>query len=481
MNVMPHGDAFADPMPTADDMLSVEEGLIAACLAKPERILEVSAKISPLDLQNDFHRAVLAALIDLHDEGRNPSVEALVARFGDDEIAPGLTPRQYLMRLFSGALANFYRPLSDIIEVVKDNSARRGIADIGHALAAQAANGASNLLDVGGLAVERLDDVLASLRTGQRRAYDASGAAMLALEHLDSTDAPYPTTGLADLDKVTGGLPLGQSMVLAARPGMGKSAAASTIALRAAMKGHCVLFFSLEMTGEQLGARMLTDLAWTYDDPIFYEDILQRRTMALDERRRRRLAEAHNRLRGLPLTIEEQRGLTFSEIAARARKHAAMLDRQGRKLEVIVIDHMLLVKPSQRYAGNRVREVAETSDGIATLAKNMGVAVLALCQLNRGVEGRENKRPGLADLKDSGAIEEDASVVSFLYRPAYYLEHQRFDDAESERARLEALDACRHSLEIIVAKNRNGRQCTVDAFVDIGANAVRSAEVKRGR
>jgi replicative DNA helicase len=481
VNIMPKGDSFADPMPTADELLSLEEGLLARCLAKPDAIAEVSAKIAPNDLQSDFHRSVLGALVDLHDQGRTPSIEALVARFGDEEIAPNVTPRRYFMRLLNGAVLNFYQPLSDLIEVVKDCAARRTFSDIGTALSLQASNGGNNLVDVGGVAVERLDDVLASLRSGKRRAYDAAGAATLALEHLDSKAAPYPTTGLQDLDKVTGGIPLGQSMILAARPGMGKSAAASSIALRAAMRGHSVLFFSLEMTGVQLGARLLTDLAWSYDDPILYEDILQRRTLALDERKRRRLAEAHSRLRGLPLTIEEQRGLTFGEIAARSRKHAQSLERHGRKLEVVVIDHMLLVRPTQRYAGNRVREVAEISDGIATLAKDLHVAILALCQLNRGVEGRENKRPGLADLKDSGAIEEDASVVTFLYRPAYYLEQQRFDEPEAEQSRIDALAACRNSLEFIVAKNRNGRQCTVDAYVDIGANAVRNAEVARGK
>jgi replicative DNA helicase len=226
---------------------------------------------------------------------------------------------------------------------------------------------------------------------------------------------------------------------------------------------------------------MLTDLAWSYDDPIQYEDILQRRRETFDDRKRRRLAEARDRLRDLPLTIEEQRGLTFGEIAARARKHASALDRHGRKLDLVIIDHMLLVRPSHRYSGNRVREVAEISDGIATLAKDMGTSVLALCQLNRGVEGRENKRPSLADLRDSGAIEEDASLVMFLYRPAYYLEHQRQDNPEAEASRVATLEACRNSLEFIVAKNRNGRMCTVDAFVDIGANAVRNAEVGRGR
>lgn len=119
-----------------------------------------------------------------------------------------------------------------------------------------------------------------------------------------------------------------------------------------------------------------------------------------------------------------------------------------------------------------MREVAEISDALASLAKELNVAVVALCQLNRGVEGRDIKRPTLADLRDSGAIEEDANNVTFVYRPAYYLEHMRAEGA-AEAKRLAKLDECRNSLEFIVAKNRNGRVGIVDAFVDIGANAIR--------
>ena len=136
---------------------------------------------------------------------------------------------------------------------------------------------------------------------------------------------------------------------------------------------------------------------------------------------------------------------------------------------------MMLVRSSDRYAGNRVREVGEISEGLMALAQELDVAVVALCQLNRGVEGRDNKRPTLADLRDSGEVEQNASLVIFLYRPAYYLEQKREDDPEIEREREALLEKHRHRLEFIVSKNRNGRPGVVDAFVNIGANAVRNA------
>jgi replicative DNA helicase len=181
-----------------------------------------------------------------------------------------------------------------------------------------------------------------------------------------------------------------------------------------------------------------------------------------------------------PATIEVQRGLTVAEISARARRHANALAAKGQKLETIFVDHIGLVRASGQYLGNRPREIAEITDGLATLAKDLDCAVIGLCQLNRGVEGRENRRPGLSDLKDSGAIEEDASAVIFLYRPAYYLANTREDNHEREQQRIQALAAVENVLELVVAKNRNGRTGVVEAFGNIGANAIRDRGYSRG-
>jgi replicative DNA helicase len=219
---------------------------------------------------------------------------------------------------------------------------------------------------------------------------------------------------------------------------------------------------------------MLSDLSYTHDAPIYYEEILKRR---LAPGHRQRIERAAAAMDVLPIIAEEQRDLTLAEICSRSRKMANEFDRKGKKLSVIVVDHMGLVLPSSRYKGNRVNEVTEISNGLATLAKDLDCAVIALCQLNRGVEGRENKRPGMADLRDSGAIEQDASLLLFSYRPAYYL-RDRLDDPSAEHARQMALSACRNKLEIIVAKQRNGKLATIDCFVDIGANAIRNASYR---
>ena len=298
-----------------------------------------------------------------------------------------------------------------------------------------------------------------------------AGAAARALDHLRGEAPGYPTTGLADLDNLLGGWPRGEVSIIAGRPGMGKSAAVSCSVLRAAKAGHACALFSLEMTGVQLGARLLTDLAYTQADPIHYQNIIKRRVF--DERHHRKLDWSQEQLDALPVVIEERAAPTLSEIIARTRKIAAEFDRRGQKLEIVFVDHLLLIRPSNRYSGSRNNEVREMVEGLKGLAVELDVAVVALCQLNRGVEGRENKRPGLSDLKESGTIEEIASVIVFLYRPEYYLGRVE-DDPDDEAVRVEMLAKCKNQIEYDVAKNRNGAVGHVVAWADIGCNAIRN-------
>lgn len=454
----------------ASASFDAERAIVAKCLVSADAIAEASGKITANDFEHPFLAACFGALVGFADEGRKPSVESLVSVFGNVELEAGLTTRDFLNELVRGSFVCRFIPVEDAVGVIRENTQRRTLSSIGSEMFASAA-GQKGVAEIITEATARLDEVAASTRQSARSVYNAVGAADAAFEHMEGTARTSPTTGLADLDKMLGGWPKGELSVLAGRPGMGKSAVASTCLIRAAKAKHGCMFFSLEMTAKQLGARILTDLAYTADRPIYYQDILRRN---IDEPAKRRLQAAREFLGTLPIVIEEQRGLTISDIATRARKQAAKWESEGGSLDVLYVDHMLLVKASQRYAGNRVREVAEISDGLASLAKELNCAIVALCQLNRGVEGRDVKRPALSDLRDSGAIEEDASTVTFIYRPAYYLEQMRADSKEAEEKRAAALDASKHLLELIVAKNRNGAVGIVDVFVDIGANAVRN-------
>lgn len=452
--------------------MAAERAILAACLIKPARIAEVAARIHPDDLVSPLHRKLLASLFLIAEEGRTPSVEAICAHHGDDEVSPNVTLRKYLKTITVDVVTSTFLPWEDAVEVVIDKSRRSRLASIGSHLQ-QGSTLALRASDLASEAIDQIDGVLSEIRSGRRLSYNAGQAGEAALAHMDGTDRKYPTTGLKDLDYRLGGWPLGQLSVLAGRPGAGKSAVASSMLWRTAEAGNSAVFYSLEMTKEQLGARLLTDLAYVRQDPIEYQDILNR--TGIDARRRERLNDARAKLAELPINIEEQRGLTVSEIAARSRKIAVQRAKEGRPLKLIFVDHMMLIRSTDRYSGNRVREVGEISEGLTLLAQELDVAIVALCQLNRNVEGRDNKRATLSDLRDSGEVEQNASTVTFLYRPAYYLEMEKSDDKEFEAVRLKKLDELRNTLELNVAKNRNGMVGVVSVFVDIGANAVRNA------
>lgn len=459
----------ANPQDPNTIALEVEQTVIGYLLNDPVIAREILAEVTESDFNEILHREAFAAIKAGFEKGReNPGRELIVATLGNVDVGDDLKLREYLIRAASSVITDTRGRWRDAVEQLREIASRRTLAMLGKSLS-------MSQRDIG----DMLDDARAeidALVTRQRKAkassYLIEGAGQVAVESVSKPFTAVPT-GYTDLDRgggILGGWAMSELSVVAARPGMGKSAFATGVALRAAKAGHPVLMFSLEMHRVQLGARILCDLAYQSANPIPYEAILQKTVSA---HQMRMLEAAQQDLEGLPLQIEEQRGLTIGEIQARTRRAVADSERAGKRLELVLVDHIGLVRPSNRYAGNRVREVAEISDGLATLAKDLDIAVVALSQLNRGVEGRDNKRPTLYDLRDSGAIEEDASAVLFLYRPAYYLE-QRLDDPNENKIREDEHAAMKHVLEVIVAKNRNGRTGSVPLFVDIGSNALRN-------
>lgn len=463
------------PHPQPPHQIELEQATIGCILVSPASAKDAITSLKKEDFFDPIHQIIFAHATQLLSEGRAPTLMQLVPLVAGIDVVPErLTCGQYLGRL--AVNAGDPALLSDYVAQLRQLTTRRRMIATATALGAAAWQPTVDIRESIAAAMSDIDSTLADLRQHRRLVYDGGGAAEIISEHIATVDRAAPTTGLIDLDAMIGGWPIGQLSVMAGRPGMGKSAVATSSMLHAAKAGvHC-MFFSLEMTGPQIGARLICDLAYTAQNPLYYESLLHRKVGDGDLRKIEVAAET---LRALPVRIEEQRGLTVAEVSARATRYANELTRAGSKLGIVFVDHMLLLKASERYSGNRVREVAEISDGLATLAKDIDTSVVALCQLNRGVEGRDNKRPSLADLRDSGAIEEDASAVIFAYRPAYYLERERHDDADRESARLEMLDRVRTLLELQVAKNRNGRVGNVMAYCDIGANAVRNGSYGR--
>ena len=174
------------------------------------------------------------------------------------------------------------------------------------------------------------------------------------------------------------------------------------------------------MTADALANRDFSDMLFDYrsQSPIGYWDI--QRGVCPDMGQA--VAEAARDLREIPLTIEQQAALTVSQIASRARKHKRALERQGKTLDAVFVDHIHIVAPSGRYSGNRTAEITEISGGLKALAKELNAPVIALAQLNRSVESRDGNRPQMSDLRDSGSIEQDADIIGLLFREEYYLQ-----------------------------------------------------------
>jgi replicative DNA helicase len=251
---------------------------------------------------------------------------------------------------------------------------------------------------------------------------------------------------------------------------MGKTALAVCIAGTTSKAGEPTFFSSLEMGDISLSTRSLADRAFERNRPIPYYDIANG---TLNDAQAQRVIEAARQQREWPLKIDPAPGLTVSQIAARARRHKQTLERQGLRLGPVIVDHMHIVRPSNRYSGARVNEVGEISAALKALAKELDVPVIALAQLSRALENRDDKRPTMADLRDSGTIEQDADAIIFVYREAYYLERSTGANAEQEAIRVDRLIDAKDQLEAIVAKQRNGPTGTVHLFCNIACNAVR--------
>ena len=276
-------------------------------------------------------------------------------------------------------------------------------------------------------------------------------------------------TGLRDLDGKMGGLQSSDLIVLAGRPSMGKTALATNLAFNVArafkqerqtdgtdkvLDGGVVGFFSLEMSAEQLATRIISEQAEIPSEKI-------RRGM-INEEEFKKLVQVSQELQSLPLYIDQTGGISIAQLAARARR----LKRQ-KGLGLLVIDYLQLLSGSKRTGEGRVQEVTEITTGLKALAKELEVPVIALSQLSRQVENREDKRPQLSDLRESGSIEQDADVVMFVYREEYYVERQKPAEGTPQfQEWLINMQRAHAKAEVIIGKQRHGPVGTVTLQFD---------------
>jgi replicative DNA helicase len=453
----------------APNNIEAEQALLGAILVNNDAFYRVSDFLKAEHFYEPLHRRIFEVSAELIRMGRVANPVTMRTFLPAEETVGPMTLGQYLVRLAAEAVTVINAP--DYGRAIYDLATRRMLIAVGEDMVNVAFDAPVDVAPAHQIeAVERrlfeiaesgrYDGGFASFDDAVTSAVDMANAAFMRDGHLSGI-----ATGLRDLDRRMGGLQPSDLIVLAGRPGMGKTALATNIAFNIASRyqpaqladgsmrageGGVVGFFSLEMSAEQLATRILSEQAEISSSRI--------RRGELDEHEFEKLVTCSSALKKIPLYIDQTGGISIAQLASRARR----LKRQ-RGLDVLVIDYIQLMQGTrQRSSQNRVQEVTEISTGLKALAKELSVPIIALSQLSREVEKRDDRRPQLSDLRESGSIEQDADVVLFVYREEYYLKNKEPKAATDEYLKWEAgMSEARGKAEVIVAKQRHGPTGTV--------------------
>jgi replicative DNA helicase len=453
--------------------IEVEQGLLGAILINNEAFYRVSDFLDAKHFFEPIHGRIFEVIATLIQSGKTATPVTLKTYLPGDLDIAGLSLNQYLARL--AAEATTIINAIDYGVTVRDLALRRELIGLGENIVNAARDAAVEqtplaLIEDAERSLYRLCET--SRYGGGFITFDeAMCAAVDMAAHAYQRDGNLSgsPTGLADLDGRMGGMQPSDLIILAGRPGMGKTALATNIARYVArnwkgevgadgriktITGGIVGFFSLEMSAEQLATRIIAEQAGIPSSQI--------RRGAFDEAQFYAIRDATEQLARMPLHIDQAGGLSIAQIAARARR----LKRQ-KGLDLMVVDYLQLMQSSRRY-GNRVEEITEITSGLKTLAKELNIPILALAQLSRKVEERDNKRPRLADLRESGSIEQDADVVLFLFREEYYHEMNKPPESDCEAFTQWLVEAEKlfGKAELILAKQRHGPTGTIALHFD---------------
>jgi replicative DNA helicase len=459
----PPGDAEVLP-----HNIEAEQQLLGAILTNNDIYDRVSSLVKAEHFFDPVHQRIYEVAAARIQKNALASPVTLKAFFDEDQGLKELGGPAYLVRLAGAAISAY--AARDYAQMVYDLAVRRELIQLGRDIAAQAAK-----VEV---ASEPKDQIIEAeqrlYKLGEQGVAERGFQSFLkaVTDAVNVANAAYQrdgglagiSTGLIDMDKKLGGLHPSDLLILAGRPSMGKTSLATNIAFNiakahkrgrmpdgteGAVEGGVVGFFSLEMSAEQLAARILSEAAEVPSEQIRRGD--------MTEAEFRRFVEAAKALEACPLYIDDTPALPISQVAARARRL-----KRTHGLDVLIIDYLQLLKGTSK--DNRVQEVSEITQGLKAIAKELNIPVIALSQLSRAVESRDDKRPQLSDLRESGSIEQDADVVMFVFREEYYREREKPGDHELEKmAQWQALMESVHGkAEVIIGKQRHGPIGTVE-------------------
>jgi replicative DNA helicase len=432
--------------------IEAEMAVLGALLLGDRRAVEKSSEILTRDdFYREAHGRIFDAMMALAEKDEPVDIITLRNELGTRGTLDAVGGISYLMQLgdFVPTAAN----LTYYAKIVSEKALLRRLIETSG--------------EIAGMAYGEVDDVDQLVDHAERSIFQVARkrrnegfAALkpLLTETFEKIDTLYHErgvttgvdTGFNDLNYMTSGFQPGDLIIVAARPSMGKTALTLTVGQNAALKGSTVAVFSLEMSKESLVQRMICSEARV--------DAHRLRTGYLQEDDWSRLAQSVNRLWECPLYIDDTSDVSSLEMRARCRR----LRAEAGGLDLVIVDYLQLMRGSARSAENRNQEISEIARGLKSLARELEVPVVALSQLSRSVERREDKRPMLSDLRESGSIEAEADLVMFIYRPSYYARKEAIsaDDADKEpEDSAGGMDG--EEAEIIIAKQRNGPVGTV--------------------
>jgi len=450
----------ADTMPHS---IEAEQQLLGALLTNNDVYDRVAAIIGAQHFYDPVHARIFETAAARIAKNNLASPVTLKAFLEDDEGLKELGGPAYLVNLAGAAISSF--AVRDYAQMIYDLAIRRELIALGHDIAGKAAR-----MEVDSEPKDQIVEAEQQLYKLSEQGQTQTGFQSFLKAVTDAVNvanAAYQrdgglsgiSAGLTDMDKMLGGLHKSDLLILAGRPSMGKTSLATNIAFnvakayrrgtkpdgtQGAVEGGVVGFYSLEMSAEQLAARILSEASEIPSQQI--------RSGDMTEAEFRKFVDAAKQLESCPLFIDDTPALPISQLAARARR---LKRTQG--LDLLIIDYLQLVRGTGK-SDNRVNEISEITMGLKAIAKELDIPVIALSQLSRQVESREDKRPQLSDLRESGSIEQDADVVMFVFREEYYAEREQpsEDRLEEMAAWQERMERLHGMAEVIIGKQRHG-------------------------
>ncbi|MEG0025842.1 MAG: replicative DNA helicase [Bacilli bacterium] len=389
----------------------------------------------------DSHNKIFQTINDLVENGIPIDITTVTAKLKDKKWLKIIGDVEYLTEIINSVPSA--RNINEYIKIVDEKATLRRLIEESLAIANAGFDTSNNFNEVLDNAEKKIFNI-AKTRKGTefRTIQDVLSKTQQDLEKLSKNKGEITgtATGFYDIDKITSGLHSNELVIIASRPAMGKTAFALNIATNIAINNNqTVAIFNMEMGAEQLATRMLSSVGQIEGNKL--------KTGRLEHNDWKRINEAISRLGEAKMYIDDTPGMTISEIRAKCRRLAS----SDHGLGIIIIDYLQLIQGSALYSGNRQQEVSEISRSLKTLAMELSIPIIALSQLSRTADsrGKEDRRPMLSDLRESGAIEQDADIVAFLFREDYYDKEVAIDENTSKS-------------EFIIAKHRNGPTTTID-------------------